>query len=233
MGPVCTQTAGTLTPEYVDELGVLVGAGVLERSRAVSLVTWSERLSVGYQPIDDQHRRLVEIINCLHDAMAEGKGHQALGQVLGGLVDYTQTHFASEEAMMQKHGYAGYAEQKLQHDALTRSVLELQSQFRAGQMALTMDVMKFLKTWLVDHIESSDKAAGAYIASRARPLGQDRAAATLGHHRARPWPILAAEPGKAGDASGRDISTRVAGLSDDLRSAAATKAGRTVMATTK
>ncbi len=128
------------------------------------LITWNDRLSVGYQPIDDQHRRLVELINQLHDAMTQGKGHESLGKTLDGLVDYTQTHFASEEAMMQACGYSGYAGQKAQHVELTRKVLELRSQFHTGQTVITMDVMKFLKEWLVNHIQHADKVAGAFIA---------------------------------------------------------------------
>lgn len=130
------------------------------------LITWNERLSVGYQPIDAEHERLVELINRLHDAMTQGKGRQALGEVLDGMIEYTQTHFASEEAMMLEHEYPGYARQKAEHTALMRKVLELRSQYHTGQTVVTMDVMRFLKDWLVNHIQESDKAAGTYLASR-------------------------------------------------------------------
>ena len=133
----------------------------------MSLITWNDSLSVGFEPIDEQHRRLVELINKLHSAMAQGKGSQTLGSVLDGLIDYVQTHFASEEAMMQINHYPGYAAQKSQHIALTRQVLELRSQFATGQTVITIDVMKFLKDWLVDHIQGSDKPLGAYLAARA------------------------------------------------------------------
>jgi len=133
----------------------------------MSLITWNDSLSVGFEPIDEQHRRLVELINKLHSAMAQGKGSQTLSSVLDGLIDYVQTHFASEEAMMKINDYPGYAAQKSQHIDLTRQVLELRSQFATGQTVITMDVMKFLKDWLVDHIQGSDKQLGAYLAARA------------------------------------------------------------------
>jgi hemerythrin len=68
---------------------------------------------------------------------------------------------------MQINHYPGYAAQRSQHIDLTRQVLELRSQFATGQTVITIDVMKFLKDWLVDHIQGSDKPLGAYLAARA------------------------------------------------------------------
>ena len=130
------------------------------------LITWNETLSVNVQEIDSQHKHLVELINQLHDAMSQGRGREVMGKVLEGLIDYTRTHFATEERLIAAHAYPGLPRQKAEHDALTKKVLDLQSQFLAGQGVLTLEVMKFLKDWLSNHILEVDKQFGVYLNSK-------------------------------------------------------------------
>jgi hemerythrin len=130
------------------------------------LLTWSDSLSVGVQDIDVQHKRLVELINQLHDAMGQGKGRAVLGKTLDGLIDYTRTHFAMEERLMATQAYPGAVRHKAEHDALTKQVLDLQSKFLIGQATVTLEVMKFLKDWLSNHILTLDKQFGAYLNSK-------------------------------------------------------------------
>jgi hemerythrin len=130
------------------------------------LMSWSETLSVKVDEIDNQHKRLVELVNELHDAMAQGKGRDVMGKTLGGLVDYTKTHFADEERLMIKYNYPGYAQQKAEHDALAKKVLDLQSQYLLGKAALTLEVMRFLQDWLSAHIQKVDRQFGSYLNSK-------------------------------------------------------------------
>lgn len=130
------------------------------------LIPWDASLSVGYEPIDAEHMRLVTLINQLHDAMALGWGQQIVSYVLDMLVDYTQTHFATEERLMAFHDYPAAADHKQAHDDLTRQVLELRSQLASGQPVVTVDVMEFLKAWLMDHILGTDMALGSFLTSR-------------------------------------------------------------------
>lgn len=67
----------------------------------MSLITWSDSYSVKNMQMDDQHRKLVDLINDLHGAMKLGQGRQKLGTILDALVDYTRTHFRSEELLMK------------------------------------------------------------------------------------------------------------------------------------
>jgi hemerythrin len=130
------------------------------------LMVWNDTLSVKVDEIDNQHKRLVELVNQLHDAMTQGKGREVMGKVLGGLIDYTKTHFADEERLMLKYNYPAYAQQKAEHDALTRQVLDLQSQYLQGKMTLTLEVMQFLQDWLSNHIQKMDRLFGVYLNSK-------------------------------------------------------------------
>jgi hemerythrin len=126
-------------------------------------MAWNPTLSVKVKQFDDQHIKLVTMVNELHDAMKAGKGTEALGKILNGLISYTSTHFSDEERLMTQHAYPEAAAHKAEHAKLVKQVLELQTNFKAGKAILTLDVMMFLKDWLVKHIQGDDKKYGAYL----------------------------------------------------------------------
>ena len=122
------------------------------------LMTWNDKLSVGVAAFDADHKKLVAMVNELFDGVNAGKGKDALGHVLDGLVTYTRTHFAREEEYMKKWGYPRMAAHLQEHTDLTRQVLEVQKKWHAGESAvLSLEVLNFLKNWLLKHIQGSDK----------------------------------------------------------------------------
>ena len=68
------------------------------------LIAWDQGFSVGVGSIDEQHKKLIGLLNDLHDAMRFGKGRDVLGKVLAELIDYTAYHFRTEEGLFAKYG---------------------------------------------------------------------------------------------------------------------------------
>ena len=126
----------------------------------MSLLAWSNALSVGVKEIDDQHKKLVDLANQLNDAMKAGHGKDAIGSILVELVRYTQSHFAFEEKLMDTHKYPATEKHKAEHKDLVKSVGDFKAQFDRGDATLTTSVMNFLRDWLTKHILSSDRALG-------------------------------------------------------------------------
>jgi len=128
------------------------------------LMDWGPKLSVGIREFDGEHQKLVGMVNDLFDAMNAGKGKDRLAPILDGLVSYTVSHFQHEERLMKQHGYAGYAAHKDEHDKLTHQVADIQQKFKGGATAaLSVEVMNFLKNWLIKHIMGTDKAYTAFL----------------------------------------------------------------------
>lgn len=117
---------------------------------------WDDRYSVHVQEMDEQHKRLFAIMEQLHHAMTGGKGNDTLVEVLKGLHDYTSEHFSKEEQYMQKVGYLGLAEQKRQHTLFIQKISEYENNLKDKKLGLSIDVMNFLKDWLINHIQASD-----------------------------------------------------------------------------
>jgi hemerythrin len=130
----------------------------------MSLVEWNEKLSVGVSIIDDEHKKIVAMLNELYGAIQSKQTEEALGKVLDGLVAYTASHFNHEEALFAKTGYAGAAEHKKEHASLTEQVLAAQKRYQESATGtLPIEVLNFLRKWLLTHIHCTDKKYGPHL----------------------------------------------------------------------
>ncbi len=133
----------------------------------MTYMEWSDKLSVGVASIDVQHKKLVAMVNELFDAMKAGHGKDLLGKTLDGLVSYTVTHFNYEEQLFAKTSYPAAAAHKQEHEDLKKQVLAIQEKMKQGvSFSQSMEVMEFLKGWLVNHIQGSDKKYGPHLAAK-------------------------------------------------------------------
>ena len=123
----------------------------------MDIIQWSDEYSVNNFLLDAQHKKLISIINRLHTSMEEGKSKAVLEMTLDDLITYTRDHFNTEERMMMNANYPGLKEHKLLHEKLTQKVVGFQKKFREGESSISTDLMTFLRDWLVNHIEGTDK----------------------------------------------------------------------------
>lgn len=129
----------------------------------MALISWTDRLLTNVKACDDQHKRLVSLVNDLHDAMTAGKGKDVLGKILGELVSYTDYHFKTEEQLFDRYSYPDAPKHKKEHQELTRKAKELKTRFEKGEVTISIEVMNFLSNWLKDHIMGSDKKYGPFL----------------------------------------------------------------------
>lgn len=61
------------------------------------LFVWNSRLITGLAEIDNQHMKLVQLINALHRALRSRLGTNESGKIIDELADYTSCHFDLEE----------------------------------------------------------------------------------------------------------------------------------------
>jgi hemerythrin len=128
---------------------------------------WSNNYSVGINSIDAQHQNLFAMGRELHTAMSNGQGKASLAKILDRLVQYTNAHFAHEERLMRLADYPDLAAHVAEHGALTRKVLQFQKDFDAGRVAMSIQLLQFLKEWLSHHIKESDRKYAPHVKSLA------------------------------------------------------------------
>lgn len=129
----------------------------------MTFARWTPELAVGVNAVDEQHKELFEAVNALHDAMQAGKGREELGRALRFLRQYVMDHFKAEESIMVASAYPGYPKHRHAHEDLTAKVAELDAKFSRGAAMLSIEVLHFLRDWLVQHIQGEDRALGAWI----------------------------------------------------------------------
>ncbi len=133
----------------------------------MSAVQWSEEYSVGIKSIDEQHKVLLSFINELNTAMAAGEANIIIGNILRGLGQYTQQHFEYEEALFAKHGYPSTTSHKHEHKALLEQVSSLKMRFESDLSgSLGLEIMQFLKNWLINHIQKSDREYADFLIAK-------------------------------------------------------------------
>ncbi len=137
---------------------------------------WNDTYSVGVGAMDDQHKRLFEIIRELYTAMRSGKGKEVAADVLRQLIDYTAKHFAAEEKLMVQKGYPALAAHQAEHKMLIDKVLAFKKDFDAGIASITPDLMKFLQNWLTNHIQTVDRKYGEFINTNGSSLAKGTSA---------------------------------------------------------
>jgi len=111
---------------------------------------------VGVPLVDEDHKKLVSMVNELFSACFAGVGDEAVSAILDKVIDYTQYHFAHEEEFLRERASPSLEPHAEEHRKLTEQVLAIRQQ---GASALSEDVLEFLRDWLTHHILETDMAS--------------------------------------------------------------------------
>ena len=124
---------------------------------AEDLIRWKPQYNLGLDEIDEQHQSLLELINKAWRAIVRRSDQTVVMEVIDELERYTLAHFAAEETFMRVTGYPEFNTHKDEHNAFIDRVAQEKALARHTG-GLSLDLMHFLRDWLIDHIVVSDKA---------------------------------------------------------------------------
>ncbi len=133
----------------------------------MSIIAWSDDLSVGVERLDAHHKRLIDLLNQLGTALEAGDTLHVTGMVLGELIRYVFYHFGEEERLMEAAGYEDLAAHRQAHRVMAEHVRALEKQYDSdpGTVA-AQELHTFLADWLVHHIRSEDQRYTPVLAPR-------------------------------------------------------------------
>ncbi|MDD3685088.1 MAG: bacteriohemerythrin [Desulfovibrio desulfuricans] len=150
----------------MEELDVIVSAlvaGDYDQATSDKFVEWTPKLELHVPLVDKEHKLLVEYINELHQAMTHNKPLSELTAILRKLRDYTASHFSDEEGLFNVPAYKAAAEHMKIHKKFVAKLDEVEEQLRMGTATVSMDLLTFLKDWLVQHIMGTDPSYLPYL----------------------------------------------------------------------
>lgn len=119
-------------------------------------IIWSKEYELGIRVIDAQHQRIVEYINQLNDFEVHTE-RAKVSEVLQSLVDYTFSHLAFEEAILEEVDYEDLIAHRIAHRTFSKQVETLQNRFLQGEEVVN-ELTGFLRQWLLEHILTEDAA---------------------------------------------------------------------------
>jgi hemerythrin len=119
-------------------------------------------MSINVRQFDDQHKKLVEMVQRLNDAMKKGEGMHIVSSILSDLANYAESHLSQEEKFLQQNNYPDFAAHKQIHDDLRKKLGEVLNEYHAGRI-VPAEIMNFLSDWLINHIMKVDKKYGVFV----------------------------------------------------------------------
>jgi hemerythrin len=135
-------------------------------------LAWTDRLAVGDEMIDADHRRMIDLIALLEAAAQQAAADIAVdcaqvGEILSDLVQLCIDHFKREEDLQRRIGYPDVEAHCLCHQMLVKRLDSVLSHYGAGCAEVRTGIIKTLgdslATWLVTHITTNDMDLKGYI----------------------------------------------------------------------
>ncbi len=129
----------------------------------MTLIAWNASHETGYSPMDAEHMRLAGLLNELHDDLLQGSSLTLIETEFQRIARDTASHFRHEERLMEKSSFPDSPNHLLAHQQLEAQIADLLRQIDAGEPVFTLDLVEFLRNWLLNHITTMDKKLGEYL----------------------------------------------------------------------
>jgi hemerythrin len=117
---------------------------------------WEPGFNLGIEKIDEQHKKIVELINVLNSAVLNNEADLKISSLLDEMTAYADYHFKTEEAYFNEFQFPLLKEHISQHNAFIEKVKEFKTKYEAG-ISITFRLMNYLRKWLTNHILDSDR----------------------------------------------------------------------------
>ncbi|PIE34622.1 hypothetical protein CSA56_07190 [candidate division KSB3 bacterium] len=128
-------------------------------------IKWNDLMKIGVQEIDEQHQTLIDAIDRLGEAMLSDQQSEKIEEVLTFIIQYSQTHFKTEEAYFDRYDGPEIQANKQDHAWFVKTSASFMEDFRkkGADLNLIIKIHKFLVDWLLQHILEIDTALRKYV----------------------------------------------------------------------
>ncbi len=121
------------------------------------MIEWNDKYSVNISLIDEQHKKLFEIINKAIIATKHSKVTKDVLGILDEMTEYALKHFEIEERYMKEFNFPEYLTHRKEHIDFTNNTIDYKNKVVGGDFQIINEILEYLKQWLVNHIQVTDK----------------------------------------------------------------------------
>jgi hemerythrin len=126
-------------------------------------VKWKDEYSVGIKYIDDDHKKLISLLNNFTIAYDYAMSESFEKEALNELISYTKYHFDREEKMMEDNDYPDLIAHKAQHKVMIEQVEKFVLLYNERGHDALNEISSFLSDWLINHINGTDKQYSEHL----------------------------------------------------------------------
>ena len=121
------------------------------------LFTWSNAYSLDNTEIDNQHKKLFEILNRLFDICVGKNDLDTVETVMDDLESYTDYHFKFEEQHMHDVGFYDIDNHRAAHSYFTKEIKFAKRRQLHDKSSTDNKLIEFLSNWLIQHVTEEDR----------------------------------------------------------------------------
>lgn len=122
-----------------------------------SIIGWSDDFALGLPEIDAQHQVLFDLFAQIWNAIVTRASRTDMLRLVADLDDYAVQHFKEEELFMAAAQYPKLASHIKAHETFAKRVAAERAAIEKGSPNLSLDLLRFLQDWLVEHIMVCDR----------------------------------------------------------------------------
>ena len=143
---------------------VLVLIPVLYKKKSnQNQIQWKNEYSVGIQQIDNDHKKLISLLNQFSIAYDYAMSESFEKEALNELVSYTKYHFEREEQLLLENNYPDFEAHKAQHMLMIAQVEQFVLLYNEKGHDALDEISSFLTDWLINHINGTDKKYSKHL----------------------------------------------------------------------
>jgi hemerythrin-like metal-binding protein len=121
------------------------------------MIEWDDKYCVGVPTIDKDHKKFIGIISKVVIVKKNNDDPEGVKEILREMTNYALTHFKTEETYMIEHNYPEYQDHKGEHHVFAMKTIAYLDKVIKGDYQVASDILEDLKSWLVNHIQVTDR----------------------------------------------------------------------------
>ncbi len=129
----------------------------------MEILKWRKSYETGISQMDEQHKKLIQLVNQLYKMLREKDGIDELDAILQEMSDYAEQHLRDEEHLLETHAYPDIGKQKNSHNEYHETMDQLLLEMETDKHLAAQKIYGFLRKWWIDHIVGEDKEYGEFL----------------------------------------------------------------------
>lgn len=129
----------------------------------MELFKWRPSFATGISEMDNQHKKLIGLINTMYEVLRQRQDSREVEKVLEEMIVYSTLHFQTEEELLAAHGYQQIEQQKILHGSYILRLQELEQDYKAMGGEAALEVYQYLRIWWKEHILNEDMLYSQFL----------------------------------------------------------------------